>query len=321
MGVMLTCQTTFHKYGPNMTKAAKPSSSDPVSETEIADFLKGHSDFSFEVNVLMAMQAGGFACQHGGTYDDPVTSLPRQFDIRATKKINDRIIRLAVECKNIRKGHPLLMFCMPRTEDESFNELFVDCNATALSESSGSTVPYGFGMAKMRGASSTYKVGEQVGKACVQITRDGSGKVVGDDKEVYTKWAQAISSAKDLTYNAMHDRREGAYSFSFVCPVLVLPNDSLFLIRHDSKGTAISQMEPVRRCSYFINREYKHFNAKMKYVLSHMEFVTLDGLSELLNDWGGSSGVEENFSTSAMLQLAINNKLRGAVNMSSLRHS
>jgi hypothetical protein len=46
---------------------------DPISQSDIEEYLKDYSDFSFELNVLNELQNLGLMCQHGGTYNDPLT--------------------------------------------------------------------------------------------------------------------------------------------------------------------------------------------------------------------------------------------------------
>jgi len=87
----------------------------PIIDTDLIDYLSTESDFAFELHVLNTLIAHGFTCEHGGSYDDPVTKKPREFDIRATKTLGHFHIRLAVECKNVsrdtdRHGNPRVDF-------------------------------------------------------------------------------------------------------------------------------------------------------------------------------------------------------------------
>jgi hypothetical protein len=74
---------------------------DPIKADDLIAYLDDYSDFSFEIQVLNALIASEFTCEHGGTYDDPVTNKPREFDIRATRNFEKHLLRLAVECKNL----------------------------------------------------------------------------------------------------------------------------------------------------------------------------------------------------------------------------
>jgi hypothetical protein len=85
---------------------------DPISQSDIEEYLKDYSDFSFELNVLNELQNLGLMCQHGGTYNDPLTGKSREFDIRAIYQYWPIKIHLSVECKNIRNNFPLVMHCL-----------------------------------------------------------------------------------------------------------------------------------------------------------------------------------------------------------------
>lgn len=108
-------------------------SSHVVGHTDLREYLGNHSDFSFEIRVLNSLVKCGFACEHGGTYDDPVTQKPRQFDIRATQCFGNRFVRLAVECKNIRDASPLLVSCVPRAPEDAFHEIVASCRPWQVS--------------------------------------------------------------------------------------------------------------------------------------------------------------------------------------------
>src|SRR5437899_2290398 len=149
---------------------------DAITNVDLLEFLTGYSDFSFEIQVLNTLIAGGFACDHGGTYDDPATKKPRQFDIRATKTFGKRFLRLAAECKNLRPNFPLLLTCLPRRDEESFYEVVVSVNP----ESHPFEPPHGlYAIAmlprsrhvRLTGADSIYSPGQPVGKSCDQAGR------------------------------------------------------------------------------------------------------------------------------------------------------
>jgi hypothetical protein len=94
---------------------------DPITQADLAAFAANDSDFAFELRVLRQLRGLGFQCEHSGTYEDPVTGKFRQFDIRANKNFGNVQLAMAVECKNIRPYHPLLVSAVPRTEAEAFH--------------------------------------------------------------------------------------------------------------------------------------------------------------------------------------------------------
>jgi hypothetical protein len=162
---------------------------DAITIVDLLEYLTGYSDFSFEIQVLNTLIAGGFACDHGRTYDDPVTKKPRQFDIRATKCFGKRFLRLAVECKNLRSNFPLLVSCLPRRDEESFYEVVVSVNP----ESHPFELPDGlYSLAmlpqsrniRLSGADSIYGPGQPVGKSCDQVGRLLSNEISATDSDV-----------------------------------------------------------------------------------------------------------------------------------------
>jgi hypothetical protein len=161
--------------------------------------------------VLRDLVDRGFVCEHGGTYDDPATGKPREFDIRATKRFGKRFVRLAVECKNLGDHFPLLVSCLPRRRDEAFQELIYSFNPeNSPSDPPGDTVMFGITpssrLVRLPPSHSRYRPQEPVGKSCNQVGRSSNGDITGGDSGIYQKWAQALSSAEDLVHLACSER-------------------------------------------------------------------------------------------------------------------
>ena len=55
----------------------------PISLTDLSDFLKEDSSFAFEMRVREIFSSKDLRFEHGGTYPDPHTGVPRQFDLQA----------------------------------------------------------------------------------------------------------------------------------------------------------------------------------------------------------------------------------------------
>jgi hypothetical protein len=110
----------------------QPSKPVALEEADLINFLDTQSDFAFELKTLKILNENGFCCEHGGTYHDPVTRKPRQFDIRATKVWQDLCMQLAVECKNLSDSSPLLILCVPRSPAEAFHEVVSPFKAKAF---------------------------------------------------------------------------------------------------------------------------------------------------------------------------------------------
>lgn len=257
---------------------------DLVTKTDLMDYLTGESDFSFEVSTLRSLVKDGFSCDHGGTYIDPVTQKPRAFDIRAVKHFDNRHLRLAVECKNIRPYYPLLVSCVPRRDEEAFHEIIYSVDPERFPIRGHDDVP---GMSircnnfLLGGDQTIYKVGEPVGKSCVQVGRLPSKELSYSDTDIYDKWAQALNSADDVVDLAFSDgERQHRVALTLVFPIVVVPNGSLWRCEYDADGTLVVEPQPVDHCSFFVGREYDDSHALQpeNVTLSHVDFLTSDGL-------------------------------------------
>ena len=268
---------------------------DPITDVDLVDYLNTTSDFGFEIKVVKVLASLGFKLQHGGTYVDPVTDKPRQFDIRAVLGSNKRIIRLAVECKNLKPHFPLLVSCIPRSKSESFHDIIVSVDGERVSLLPPSEVQQGIyckamepdgKTARFRGTASIYKAGMPVGKSCDQIGRDTQGNLTSSDSDVYEKWAQAVASSHGLVEVASHQARpkSAPVILSSIVPILVVPDGMLWDAHFDNDGNRTKEPTPTSRCSFFLNKSVyvKAAMSGIDYRISHLEFVTLTGLTELV---------------------------------------
>ena len=57
---------------------------DPITQSDLEEYLSDYADFSFELRVLKVLTDLKLQCQHGGTYEDPVTGKSREFDIKSS---------------------------------------------------------------------------------------------------------------------------------------------------------------------------------------------------------------------------------------------
>ncbi len=181
---------------------------DPITAADMVEFLDYSSDFGFELQVLNALVSLGFQCDHGGTYTDPVTERPRQYDIRATKIFHNCFIRMALECKNLRDNCPLLISCLPRSPEANYNDIYAsarDDGPSFFPRKTTATFSHPIGAVakavRLRGDSSLYQLSTPVGKSSAQVGRDMNGNITSNDSDVYEKWAQAIASVSCLRWN------------------------------------------------------------------------------------------------------------------------
>lgn len=265
-----------------------------ITAREIAEFADNSSDFGFELKVLSQLSALGIECEHGGTYEDPVTQKPRQFDIRALIEGNGCRIRMAIECKNIRENFPLVIFTVPRSQRECYHtiiyshsplkdhDLFKDQLNSKYShtlKSHGSTLV-------MKDEFSFYSANAPVGKACSQVGRTAhNGELTGNDAEVYDKWYQAIHSAYDLVDYANYDweTSQDKKCFTVIFPMLVVPNNRLWSIGYTQDGCRTGAPKQIDRICFYLDKfvESSDRLTGIPAQFSHLEILTEDGLLEM----------------------------------------
>lgn len=244
----------------------------PILLADIRDYLATTDDFSFEMRVLRTLLIHGFDCRHGGHYEDPATKKSREFDIRAvrtsTVASNERTLRLAVECKNLRENFPLLVSCVKRNVGEDFHELLFGMGHVKEIEVADNSDLY-------QSYAPTVKSTTQVGRSY----SDGSFSV--GDGEVYEKWGQAVASAHDLVSEASDQISASAIPvFSTVVPVLVVPDGMLWSASYDRAGNLDGEPKLVDRATCFIGKRYPvHLGSPLQ--ISHLEIVTFSGLTDL----------------------------------------
>ena len=94
----------------------------PITKEDLLSYLTTADDFQFEIDVFRSCLEKDRFAEHGGTYQDPLTGKDRQFDIRMKITKGPCILRLAVECKNLKPNYPLLVSRVPRRREESYHQ-------------------------------------------------------------------------------------------------------------------------------------------------------------------------------------------------------
>ena len=242
---------------------SKPLPNTPMGENELVNFLDNSSDFGFELRCVERLSALGFSCQHGGSYVDRVTNKPRQFDIRAQKRVPGTTIRLAVECKNLTPSFPLLIMCVPRAQEESFHDTLLAFDPDLQQQRRASVLE----MPAMRRnclrfrvehGTSVYVVGAPVGKSCAQVGRAQNNSITGNDAEVFDKWSQALASTHDLADDAANEgeRHKGVF-MSLIVPIVIVPDGTLWQVQYANNGKRTGPPQRTDQCSFFIGRDYR----------------------------------------------------------------
>jgi hypothetical protein len=272
-------------------------SSDPITQSDIKKYLNTYSDFSFELQTLKKFVDLGFECSHGGTYEDPVTGKSREYDIRALLQKNIIRVHLSVECKNLRENFPLVVHCLKRKENENYNELIHTFKPESKTQQTGlgsNSLPELF---KEHSRSikvkrfSLYPKEQFVAKSADQIgKRQDNGDITSSDGEVFDKISQAINSAIDLISEANDlDTDISPNYLTLVCPVLVVPDSSLWQVRYSDNGEQIGEPEQINHVSYYIGKGWTvgdKFDS-LHYTLSHLEIVTYSEIQNFVEKYLG----------------------------------
>jgi hypothetical protein len=253
------------------------SSNNPITESDLNEFVDKDSDFAFEMRVLNKFALLDFQCQHAGTYKDPVSGKSRQFDLRVRKYSGDFLLGIAAECKNLQPTFPLLVSAIPRTTEESYHDL--------IRFREGQTYKFS-NVERMSANDLRYATSEMVGKKIDQVRRaEQKQTLVSDDSATFDKCSQAVNSCHDLIEEMSNFPRTP--SSRVVVPALVVPSGTLFQVDYSANGDKVVAPRLVPNSTLFLGQEWEAtgFRVPLKYKLSHLEIVTLDALEEVTNEW------------------------------------
>lgn len=272
-------------------------SSDPITKSDVKRYLNSYSDFSFELKVLKQFVDLGFECSHSGTYTDPVTNKSREYDIRALLQKEYIRLHLGIECKNLRANFPLVVHCLERKENESYNELIFTFEPKAPTQRVG-TISLPLPSAFMENSRSTrvrkvslYPKTQFVAKAIDQIgKRQDTSEITSNDGEVFDKISQAINSSLDLISDATNlDTSNFPGYLTLVCPLLVIPDSSLWQAKYSDDGEQLSEPEQIKHISYYIGKEWTVNGGlqPLTYTLSHLEIITYSEIENFVGKYLG----------------------------------
>lgn len=288
--------------------------SNPICPSDLVDFLKEDSSFAFEMKVRELFATPRCRYWHSGTYNDPHTGLPRQFDLRVELNYQTSFLpirfAMAIECKCLSEFAPMLVYRSPRSAYESGHQLMAmtcgDRHAILTSidpqlsryeifpiRNSDRTYPFpSLCVIDIQPNSSAYRShGEYVGKAIDIISRDGSRRFKSGDKDVYARWTQALQSASDmLPFGAGTFYDDKRPVIHLVLPILVVPDERLFVVDFDNFG--IQQGDPSRAESTSFFVDYRPPNRNIEgpeFKFGHLEIMTYSALKSFVKCSVGSS--------------------------------
>jgi hypothetical protein len=251
----------------------------PLTGADLRTYLDTQDDFAFEREMFTHAYGYGLTVQHTGLYEDPATSKLRQFDIRAMNVSGNHRIRLAIECKSLRPTYPLVVSCVPRTDEESYHYVMFTRPEPGL---------HGSHTGVKRVRSALYVSGDYVGKDMCQIGRDKRGSLVGSDGGLFDKYQQAMASSSDLIAEAADDHRVRyeRSTFTAVLPILVVPDGTLWGARYSSRGRLEGEPVQTNEVTFYLGRDYPLTREGLTFTISHLQIMTKSGATELLRQVG-----------------------------------
>ncbi len=261
-----------------------PTNLGPVDADHISRCLDASDDFAFEMHVLHVlrttnMNAVTLKAEHGGTYTDPVTGLPRQFDIRAhlsRERDHSRrncFLRLSIECKRLHPNAPLVISRSKRTAGESFHD-YIRSHFTA-------GVKVQSGVSRSTSSLSLYQHGEFVGRS-ITVVKSCQDLPAGD-ADIYTKWAQALASLDALVWEGANDASGPAIpvAHSAAIPCLVIPDGTLCTVNYDLQGNR-SIPQSAESCEFYVGKTSSGRTQPAKFTITHLHIYTISGFETFL---------------------------------------
>lgn len=265
---------------------------DAVTREDVERYLDNYSDFAFELSVLSILQGTGLTCWHSGTYEDPVSRKIREFDIRAHSRSTARdgqiLLRLAIECKNLRPNYPLIIHRVRRDPEDAFTDLVKSTGGSYFSLRRAFAT-----RVTLYDQASLYPAGEFVGKSSDQVGKRTDGEITTGDQDVFDRISQAFHSAHALLRIAHYDgRSKKAPVFTVVIPMLVIPANRLWVVDYDDAGRVVAGPSLTSYTTYFADRRFvvgsDTGELPASYSLSHLEICAANYLhtrvAELLSE-------------------------------------
>jgi hypothetical protein len=128
------------------------------------------------------------------------------------------------------------------------------------------------------------KSADQIGK------RQDNDEITSTDGEVFDKISQAINSSIDLISEAHYlDTDVSPVYLTLVCPVLVIPDLSLWQAKYSDDGAQIGEPEHINHVSYYVGKGWTVEDKlnPLHYTLSHLEIVTYSEIQNFVEKYLG----------------------------------
>ncbi len=280
---------------------SKKLKNEPITESDITEYLDSNNDFKLELETYNLCKEFGLSATHAGTYEDPVTHKPRQYDIRAMFQNKSFFIKFSIECKNLKEWFPLIIHRTPLQNTEAYHEIVY--NKEDDKESLRISL-LDHQIDTVRIYNSLYTEGDFSGKSSCQLGRSSDNEFQSSDSEVYDKWTQAISSAWDLIHESKEDKNSTAnqISFTIIIPILVISNKTLWVVDYDSLGNRLNKPYKTNTSSFYLAKEFWTGQFGVGYNISHLHIFTLEGLQTFFKNLTTDKSLFSKFFPSDKLQ-------------------
>lgn len=246
-----------------MAKSLLP---DPLTAEDLNRYLGTTSDFALEVEIYRQSVLAGLNSEHGGTYQDQNSKKDRQFDVRATAVLQQqRILKLAVECKNLQPSHPLLVHRLKRSMNEAYHEVLVTYR--------GDTASHRSTVRCVSGHTPFFR-GSHVGKALNHVGKIGANDFVDADSAIYDKWTQAIASSADWLTSSTYDFKltDGKSASTVILPILLVSDQTLWVVDYDDDGSQLGMPSKCDEVDFYIGKNVDLLGSPI--VISHFKIFT-----------------------------------------------
>ena len=259
-----------------------------ITPSDIRSVVTKEDDFGHEMRVgQLLRRVPGMRIEHGGTYTDPVTQKPRQFDYRCSLTNKTTCLTMAIECKNLSPSVPLVMCGTKRPETEAYNDLIEARNG--LFKRRTATIS-GLSSVTRRASReySFYPPSGFVAKSIVRIQADKNPMARTQDADIYDKWAQAISSAVGLAEMACTFPKGATPPKAVIAilPIVVVPDHLIWSVSYDDGGNIAVDPAETDACELFVGKEIELGEKKTplfhRFTFSHVHFFSLAGFESFL---------------------------------------
>lgn len=265
----------------------------PITAADIRTLAQSEDDFRHELQIGKVMRLfeknGLESIEHGGSYNDSITGKPRQFDFRSLIRRGKTEVRLAVEGKRINPDAPIIVCGLQRKKSEAFHSLILSGDGTSKGGGRGVHAP--FSDTENR-ESDFYYAGGLVGKSVFRAKSDGRSPLKREgDGEIYERYAQAFSSSVELVGRACvaATQRQPTEKFvlSAILPLVVVPDDALWIVKYDSEGNFDGNPEQTDGCEIYTANGIQtglpdRPDLRHEFRFSHVHILTLKGFSKFL---------------------------------------